>query len=215
MRSQTESSGCASLQLEKPTGAAETPAYDPVPSRRVTALKDRLRTFDRSSVLLLELTQPLHLRRHQARVALAPVVECRFRVPAFRQTSPIAAPSSACFNTNAICASETSMPSLELSFSHRRIIGENSSQKRSDSASTSLPYATSSGRASMTQLLMRLRVSCWIVLFIGRSTLCPVSETDTTSVRNSCYIIDLGSGPLRSRPVVATEAHVAQGHGHR
>lgn len=40
--------------------------------------------------------------------------------PGFRQTSPTAVPSSACFNTKAICASENFDAFMELSFSPSR-----------------------------------------------------------------------------------------------
>lgn len=57
-------------------------------------------------VLLLELAQPPHLRRHQPDIRLAPGAERRFDDPGLQHTSPTLLPSSACFSTKAICAFE-------------------------------------------------------------------------------------------------------------
>jgi len=56
-------------------------------------------------VLIFKLSQPPHLRRHQASVFLASVVERRLAVPALRHTSPNDFPSSTYLSTKAICAS--------------------------------------------------------------------------------------------------------------
>lgn len=57
-------------------------------------------------ILFLELAQPLHLRRHQTRVLVAPVVVGRLADPCLPAHLADRVPSSACFSTKAICASE-------------------------------------------------------------------------------------------------------------